>query len=167
MSANMITAIAMAESAGGNTCAWNPNDPYGGSYGIVQINGAHFSGGETTQACALDPACALKFAYGLSQQGTKWSDWGTYTNGSYLQYLSGASGATPAAGTGTAALSATSTDPLAGITSFVSSLSGLVPWLNNPLRIVKMVVGVGLVLVAILLLIAPEAEKIATKMVPL
>jgi Lysozyme like domain len=80
-----IVAIAGAES-GYNTQAHNPNDPYGGSWGILQINGAHFASGTTTQQCALDPACAFKYAYGLYQaQGFK--PWGTYTSGAYKQYL--------------------------------------------------------------------------------
>lgn len=165
VAADIVTAIAMAES-GGNTCSWNPADPYGGSFGVVQINGSHFQSGTTTQACALDPACAFKFAYGLSAQGTKWTDWGTYTNGSYLQYLNQARGsAAAAAGSGTAntvPTAATGTDPLS---SFIAGLSGLVPWLSNPARIAKMIVGIGLLIVAIVLLVAPEAEKVAAKVV--
>lgn len=34
---DIIVAISQAES-GGNTQAYNPNDPYGGSYGVLQIN---------------------------------------------------------------------------------------------------------------------------------
>ena len=81
-----ILAISEAES-GLNTNAYNPNDPYGGSYGIVQINGAHFSAGGTTKACALDPACAYKYAYQLSGQGKNFTAWGSYTNGAYLRYI--------------------------------------------------------------------------------
>jgi len=81
-----ILAISQAES-GLNTGAYNGSDPYGGSYGIVQINGSHFSSGGTTKACALDPACAYKYAYQLSGKGTNFKDWGSYTNGSYRQYL--------------------------------------------------------------------------------
>ncbi len=64
-SLSTILAIAMAES-GLRTDAYNGSDPYGGSYGILQINGAHFNSGTTTKACALDPACSFKFAYNLS-----------------------------------------------------------------------------------------------------
>ena len=87
-SKDIIVAIAQAESSG-NTEAYNSNDPYGGSWGVLQINGAHFQSGTTTKACALNPQCAFKFAFGLSKGGTDFSAWGTYTSGSYKQYMSG------------------------------------------------------------------------------
>lgn len=89
-SKDIIVAIAQAES-GGNTEAYNPKDPYGGSWGILQINGSHFQSGTTTKSCALNPACAFKFAFGLSKGGTDYSAWGAYTSGSYKQYMSGIS----------------------------------------------------------------------------
>lgn len=76
-----IVAIAQAES-GLNTLAVNPRDPAGGSFGIVQINGVHF-GGSFTQAQAFDPAAAFRFAYTLSDGGTNFSAWSTYTSGAY------------------------------------------------------------------------------------
>ncbi len=83
--ADTIVAIALAES-GGNTCSYNPSDPFGGSFGVLQINGAHFGSNGMSQACALDPACAFRFAHGLwSAQG--FQPWGTFTNGSYKQFL--------------------------------------------------------------------------------
>jgi len=90
----IIVAIAMAES-GLNTTAYNPHDPYGGSFGILQINGSHFLSGTTTKGCALDPACSFRFAYELSRHGTYFGDWGTYTNGSYRQYLAHVRAASP------------------------------------------------------------------------
>lgn len=89
---NIITAIAQAESLG-NTCAENLSDPHGGSFGLVQINGIHIKDAspesvpEITFLCAYDPLCAMQFAYKLSNHGTKWTDWGTYTNGKYKNYL--------------------------------------------------------------------------------
>jgi hypothetical protein len=80
-----IVAIAIAES-GLNTQAHNASDPYGGSWGILQINGSHFISGTTTKQCALNPACSFKFGYELSNGGKDFHDWGTYTNGSYRQY---------------------------------------------------------------------------------
>lgn len=91
--ADTIVAIAYAES-GANTCSYNPSDPFGGSFGVLQINGAHFGANGMSKACALDPACAFKFAHGLwAAQG--FQPWGTFTNGSYKQFLQ--SGSTPAA----------------------------------------------------------------------
>jgi hypothetical protein len=81
-----IVAIAMAES-GGNTQAVNSNDPYGGSYGVLQINGAHFTSGTTTKECAFDPQCSFNYAYQLSNGGANFRPWGTFTNGSYQRFL--------------------------------------------------------------------------------
>jgi len=75
-----IVAIAQAES-GFDTTAVNPNDPYGGSFGILQINGAHISA--ISIADMEDPAKAFVFAYSLSRQGTYFNDWSTYTSGKY------------------------------------------------------------------------------------
>jgi hypothetical protein len=84
-----IVAIAIAES-GLYTHAVNSSDPYGGSFGVLQINAAHF--GETfgqsnqyvmSQSVAFDPALSFLFAYKLSNRGTKFTDWGTYTSGKY------------------------------------------------------------------------------------
>lgn len=81
----LIVSIAMAES-GLRTDAYNSKDPNGGSWGIVQINGAHFHSGGTTKTCALTPVCAFQYAYTLSKQGTDFTPWGAYTNGSYKQF---------------------------------------------------------------------------------
>ncbi len=82
----IIVAIAIAES-GLDSNAKNLKDPNGGSWGVLQINGAHFQSGTTTQQCALNPPCAFQFAFGLSKQGRDFHDWGAYTNNSYAQFL--------------------------------------------------------------------------------
>lgn len=76
-----IVAIAQAES-GFNTQAVNAADPNGGSFGILQINGVHFGSG-ITQAQAFDPDYSFRYAYELSQGGTNFSAWSTYTSGAY------------------------------------------------------------------------------------
>lgn len=81
-----ILSIAMAES-GLNTESVNSTDPNGGSFGIVQINGSHFHSGGTTKECALDPGCAFRYAFMLSNGGTDFSPWGSFTNGSYQRYI--------------------------------------------------------------------------------
>lgn len=115
---DIIVAIARAES-GGSTTAVNPNDPYGGSYGVLQINGAHFQSGTTTRLCALDPQCAFNFAFGLSKSGTDFSPWGTYTNGQYRQYLN-----TPSLG----GSNLSSTSFTSSNTSSSSNSSSCAPW---------------------------------------
>lgn len=80
---NIIVAIAQAES-GLDTTAVNANDPNGGSFGIVQINGIHiFTEHAITLAQAYDPAAAFRFAYHLSNGGQNFTPWSTYTSGAY------------------------------------------------------------------------------------
>jgi len=81
----LIVAIAMAES-GLRSDAYNGLDPHGGSWGILQINGAHFDSGATTKACALEPSCAFRYGFTLSNGGQDFTPWGAYTNGSYKQF---------------------------------------------------------------------------------
>lgn len=77
------TAIALAESSG-NTSAYNPNDPAGGSFGLFQINGANL--GNLSPSDLNDPAINSDKAYSLfSQQG--FEPWSTYTSGAYQAYL--------------------------------------------------------------------------------
>ncbi len=153
-SQNIITAIALAES-GGNSDAYNPNDPFGGSYGVLQINGAHIVGGETTHACTLDPQCSFNFAFKLSNGGQNFNPWSTYTGGAYQQYMSSgamASSASNAAG----ATTPLGFDPLAGITSLFTGLFGqssnkqsLFSYFTKPLRVVKVVIGGTLIIMSL------------------
>lgn len=87
-----ILAIAQAES-GLNPSAQNCNNP-GGSCdrGILQINNSYHS--EVTNQCAYDPACAFAAAFKISG-GNNFSQWTTFQNGAYKQYL-GNSGSSPA-----------------------------------------------------------------------
>jgi len=77
-----IVGIAGAESHL-NIRAYNPSDPNGGSYGLLQINGAHFHLGGTSEHAALDPLSAFQYAYVLSNHGQNFLPWGTFTNGLY------------------------------------------------------------------------------------
>lgn len=80
-----IAAIAMAES-GGNPNAHNPS----GATGILQFMPETWQGlvdqgrasGDPT-----DPMSAFQAAYELSKGGTDFSDWETFTNGMYQQYM--------------------------------------------------------------------------------
>lgn len=86
-------AVLMGES-GLDTHAINLSDPHGGSFGIAQINGAHF--GEhfgphgryvMSQTVAFDPNLAILFSWELSNSGTNFSHWGAYSNGSYQRHI--------------------------------------------------------------------------------
>lgn len=106
-----VVAIAMGESSLW-THAVNTSDPYGGSFGILQINGAHF--GETlgghvvSQATCFDPAISFRFGFAISNGGSKFSDWGAYSSGRYTNFIAqvqpytgyGSAGSTPPTVTG-------------------------------------------------------------------
>jgi hypothetical protein len=88
----IAVAVALAES-GGNTEAHNPIPP-DDSYGLWQIN---FYGGLARERKAwfgvtnlfalFDPALNAKYMYRISNGGTNWSGWSTYTSGKYRVYL--------------------------------------------------------------------------------
>lgn len=78
--APIAAAIAMAES-GGNSTATN-NDSNGSTdRGLWQINSVH--GSQST----YDVMGNARAAVAISNQGTNWSPWTTYTSGAYRQYL--------------------------------------------------------------------------------
>jgi len=81
-----IVAIAMCES-GLNTTATNTsgNTPPSTDRGIVQINSYWHK--EVSDSCAFNPACAFVQAYRISNGGTSFSPWTTYTNGCYKSKL--------------------------------------------------------------------------------
>lgn len=74
----VASAVAMAESEG-NPNAINPNDPNGGSFGLFQINAVN---GIFTK---LEDN--VKKAISLSNNGTNWNQWGSFTDGRYRKYL--------------------------------------------------------------------------------
>lgn len=53
--------------------------------GIFQINS--FWHNEVTDACAFDPVCNILAAYKISNGGKDWTQWATWDNGRYVQYL--------------------------------------------------------------------------------
>jgi hypothetical protein len=166
---NTITAIALAES-GGDTQATNSNDPNGGSYGLYQINGAHFHSGGTTQACAVDPACSSAYAFTL-WQGNGFEPWGSYdphnpsVTPAYENFLPTSEqapiGAIPAPGHPPVN---PQVPPSGGVNPF-NLLGNLTPWLTSPLRIFKLVGGLALVVISLLFLVVPGAVDNVTGVV--
>ncbi len=63
-------------------------------------------------------------------------------------------GTIPGAGLGTT--SGGGVDPLGAVNSFFGSLGGLLDWLKNPVRLIKMAVGIMLIGIALVLLVAPS-----------
>jgi surface antigen len=100
----------------------------------------------------------------------------TFRTGPGVSFVWAAGGSIPTnsgatGGTGTTQLAAAQTgnifSALGALSGFFSSIGGLSPWLGNPLRLVKMAAGVLLIFAAILLLVAPEAEKVAGAALPI
>jgi murein DD-endopeptidase MepM/ murein hydrolase activator NlpD len=87
---NIIVAIAQAES-GLNTAARGVNSDGSIDRGIVQINSKWHA--EYSDACAYEPSCAMRAAYQISNKGTNFTPWSTYTSGAYKQFLSGGTSA--------------------------------------------------------------------------
>ena len=85
-SASIIAAIAMAESSL-NSNAQHPNSDGTVDRGILQINSYWHS--EVPDSCAYDIACSFKQAYRISNGGTSFTQWDTYKNGEYQQYVNG------------------------------------------------------------------------------
>lgn len=79
--APIMAAIALAESTG-NPQAYNGTDPYGGSYGIFQINGSHTStyGGAFNVNNLYDPAYNTQAAIQLSGNGVHLTPWSTFNS---------------------------------------------------------------------------------------
>jgi hypothetical protein len=81
----IAVAIALTESSG-NTTAYNPETAAGtplgsGSRGLWQIYGyAHQQYNNNT---LYDPLINAKAAYGVSNKGTNWNPWSSYTSGAY------------------------------------------------------------------------------------
>lgn len=85
----VIVAIAQAESSL-NDQAYNPRDPNGGSYGILQINGFWFGHG-FSYANRFNSQAQFNFAYStISHHGTNFNDWGTFTSGAYEKFIKSA-----------------------------------------------------------------------------
>ncbi len=91
---DIAVAVARAES-GAHPTAHNTNASTGdNSYGLFQINMIGNLGPErlhqyglTSNDQLFDPATNARVAYQLSNHGTSWTPWTTYTRGLYKKYL--------------------------------------------------------------------------------
>jgi murein DD-endopeptidase MepM/ murein hydrolase activator NlpD len=79
-----IVAIAQAESSL-NTGAQHTNSDGSLDRGILQINNRYHS--EVSDSCAYDAACSFGQGYRISNKGTNFTAWSTYTSGAYLRYM--------------------------------------------------------------------------------
>lgn len=154
--AQIIAAIAMAES-GGNSLNYLVNTDGTVDRGILQINSYWHA--EVPDSCAYDVACSFQQAYRISNHGTDFNQWVTYQKGLYKKFMDGTPTGNPSlVGSGFATTSLT--DPLAPLKQVVKNVtdSPAWSWLVDPVRVIKMVVGVLVVLLALILLFAPDSN---------
>lgn len=136
LTAPVAAAIAMAES-GGNPTAHNGNASTGdNSYGLWQINmlgsmGSNrlkqFNGfGVNSYSDLFDPVKNAKAAMIVSNGGTNFTPWTTYSSGAYQKYMQGnvppnlnAAGAGSTGGNGGPVTTGVVTDVLGGFTNDV------------------------------------------------
>lgn len=85
----VATAIALAES-GGRTNATNTDSNGTVDRGLWQINSVHQ---QFTASKLFDPLYNAQAAYQVSNSGTNWLPWVTFTSGAYTRFLSDAQGA--------------------------------------------------------------------------
>lgn len=81
----VASAVAYAES-GGNIYAQHINSDGSVDRGLFQINNRYHP--EVSDSCAYNPLCAAKATYSITNAGSDWSQWVTYTHGIYAQYIS-------------------------------------------------------------------------------
>lgn len=164
--AQIAAAIAMAES-GGRTDAHNAQPP-DDSYGLWQINmygsmgpGRRAQYGISSNEQLYDPAVNARAMAKISNGGSNFTPWATYTSGAYKSHNGGVADAA-AAGFNWADPFGTSpfgsggvTGSLAGLTSLAELGVSAGEWLANPhnwVRIVQtgtgaLMVGIGLAMV--------------------
>jgi Lysozyme like domain len=155
-----IVAIALAESSGWTQAQqWGPQQS-GTDRGVLQINSYWHPDVSDTQA--YDPAQAFQAAYRISNNGTNFSQWATYTGGAYKQYLSqvgnnvGTTAATGATSTTADTTTLGSSNPFDALGAFWTVLSS---WIENPARMALFALGVMALGVAFLAAILPLVGK--------
>jgi Lysozyme like domain len=166
-------AVAMAES-GGNT---TKRGKYG-ERGLWQINTRPNANPQYASWNLEDPATNARAAYEIwSKNG--WQPWSTFTSGAYEKYqvdaVSAQSDVEIAGGVGghagfkgnppgeTSAPGVPGSEALQGVKAVVEALNRIGAWISSPgniLRIVEVVVGGGLLLVAIAAISKPVTEPI-------
>ncbi|MFD1676345.1 transglycosylase SLT domain-containing protein [Alicyclobacillus fodiniaquatilis] len=80
--ASLVTAVAVADAESTfDSSAISPGDS---CLGLWQINKVH---DETNPNALFNSNYNAKMAYSISDHGTNWSAWSTYTSGAYTRYL--------------------------------------------------------------------------------
>lgn len=145
----VIAAIGEAESSGipSNT---HTNSDGTIDRGILQINSYWHS--EVSDTCAFDPQCAFSAAYRISNNGSDFSQWATYQNGDYRQYIAGTNLLSVPVTTSSTSSTSSTTD---GIFSVLTQ-SPFFAWITSPMRMIKMLAGLLLLVLAVIVIVAPS-----------
>lgn len=132
-SLNTAVAVALAESHGDpsqvgdvglQTGTWGPSV---GLWQIRSLNPGHGTAAEQAernQTANLDPATNAANAYQISNQGTNFNPWSTYTSGAYHQFLNRASTAANQVTSGTGAATGTGATNGSGAATGSGAASG-------------------------------------------
>jgi hypothetical protein len=161
-SAPLAAAIAMAES-GGNPTSHNPVPP-DDSYGLWQINMLGSMGPSRRKTYGLksntdlyDPATNARVAVAMSNKGTNFRPWSTFTNGMYKKFLNGSMPpdlTAPSPGPGTGGTG----DGGVVQASVASDLGDFFANLGNWLYMITIIAGGALITVAGLIIIARHSS---------
>jgi hypothetical protein len=81
----VAAAIAMAESSGDPAAVGVNRKPKSKDRGLFQINDRWHP--EVTNRCAFDARCNAEEALRISEGGRDWTQWSTWHNGAYKQFL--------------------------------------------------------------------------------
>jgi hypothetical protein len=136
--APLFAGIALAESGGDPTAA-NTSDPYGGSFGLWQINGSHGPGGEASASWISQmeiPLANAQEAVALSSGGTNAQPW--TDDRLWLQWQAAGAPAAPSAATvqgwiTAAGVGGGSPGDLSGVSSALSTLTPAAATAPQPL----------------------------------
>lgn len=80
---SLVTAVAIADAESSfDTSATSPGDTCLGLWQINKVND------ESNPSSLYDPTVNANMTYSISNGGTNWNAWTTYTSGSYTKYLS-------------------------------------------------------------------------------
>lgn len=158
----IAAAIAKAES-GLNPRAHNPRPP-DDSYGLWQINMLGSLGPSRRRTFNIasndalyDPATNAHAMFVISNRGTNWKPWTTYTRGTYRAYLSEAKSAI---GGNTSPVSIPS--PVQGFQAFSKAINTLMDE-TTWIRVGLFLTGLTLILLAIFKMTAGDSIKSLTK----
>lgn len=139
----------------------NPWDPQSALQGAARYDAASLRtyGGDYQKMLAAYNAGGGAVNAAVANYGTDWLNHMPTETQSYVRTI--LSNGNPSQTT--TPDSASSSNPLSGVQSFLSAIKPALDWLSNPTRVLKMAAGLAIVGVALFLLIAPDALNEVSK----